>query len=188
MTGIEPNSIALNNKETLNMICSADTLGIPEFEGKFVRSIILETKPTDFEDLIKISGLSHGTDVWENNAQDLIKNGTATLKEVIGCRDDIMNYLISLGMEKHMAYLIMEYVRKGKAKNNQNEIWDDYKSVMKKYNVPDWYIKSCEKIKYMFPKSHAVGYVINNFRIAWYKLHYPQEFNETISEFADDTE
>lgn len=168
------------------MICSADTSGIPEFETELARNIILETHPTTFDDLVKISGLSHGTDTWENNVQDLIKNGTAMLKEVIGCRDDIFNYLISLGIDDETAFRIMEFVRKGKSrKENWQYEWNEFVKIMQEHNVPKWYIKSCEKIRYMFPKAHAVGYVINSFRIGWYKAHYRKEFNEVINKYEE---
>lgn len=173
LTGIDPTSIPLDDEETLNMICSADTSGIPEFEKEFARNIILETHPTTFEDLIKIIGLVKGTDTWENNAKDLIKKGTATLKEIIACRDDIMNYLILIGIDDKTAFDIMEFVRKGRAsKDRWLDKWTEYKEIMKKYNVPTWYIKSCEKIIYLFPKAHCVSDMINDFRIAWYKVHY----------------
>ena len=184
LTGIAPTSIPLDDEETLNMICSADTLGIPEFESEFVRNIILETHPTTFDDLVKISGLSHGSDVWENNAQDLIKSETATLSEVISCRDDIMNYLVSVGIDDKTAFIIMEFVRRGKAsKDKWVKEWYRFVKIMQEHNVPNWYIESCEKIKYLFPRAHAVGYVINSFRIGWYKAHYQNEFNRAIKEF-----
>lgn len=186
LTGIDPISISLDDKETLNMICSADTTGIPEFENEFVRNIILETHPTTFEDLVRILGLVKGTDTWEDNAQDLIKNGTATLKEVITTRDDIMNYLISIGIDDETAFKIMEFVRKGRArKENWQVEWEKFVRIMQEHNVSDWYIKSCEKISYLFPKAHSVGYVINYFRIGWYKTHYPQEFEKTMKEFKE---
>lgn len=181
LTGIEPTSISLDDEETLNMICSADTTGIPEFETERARNIILETHSSNFYDLIKILGLLHGTDVWENNAQDLIKNGTATLKEVIACRDDIMNYLTSVGIANETAFRIMGFVCRGKSsKEKWATEWKEFAEIMQEHNVPDWYIKSCKKIKYMFPKAHEVGYVINSYRIAWYKVHYKKEFDEVI--------
>lgn len=184
LTGINPTTIDLEDRKTMKMICSADTLGIPEFETNLVRNIILETKPTTFEELIKILGLSHSTGAWKNNAQDLIKNEIATLKEVIACRDDIMNYLTSIGIEPKVAFEIMEIVRKGKTlKDTEN--WKRYKDIMRKYNVPEWYIKSCEKILYLFPKGHSTSYAINGFRIAWYKVHYPKEFKATYTSTTD---
>lgn len=181
ITGIEPTSISLEDVETLQMICSSDTIGIPEFESEFIRNIILETNPSTFEDLIKVLGLANGTYTWEENAQNLIKNGIATLKEVIACRDDIFNYLVEKGIESEISYNIMEYIRKGSARRKINETtWKGYKKIMKNHNVPNWYIKSCEKISYLFTKAHATGYLINYFRIAWYKVHYPKAFNEII--------
>lgn len=180
LTGIEPTTIDLEDKDTMEMICTANTLAIPEFGTKFVRNIILETKPTTFNDLIKISGLAHGTNVWKNNAEDLIKSGIATLKEIIAFRDDIMNDLIQVGIESKIAFEIMEKVRGGKGLSKEQE------DLMRKNNVPDWYIESCKKIMYMFPKAHATSYVINDFRMAWYKVHYPEAFYKVYFETIDD--
>lgn len=134
--------------------------------------MLVDTKPTTFDELIRISGLSHGTDVWLGNAQSLIEAGTVTLTEAICCRDDIMIYLIKKGLPPNPAFKIMETVRKGKALKDPAK-WEEYKNLMKEHEVPDWYIKSCEKIKYMFPKAHAAAYVTNAFRIAWFKVHQP---------------
>ena len=134
--------------------------------------MLVETKPSTFNELISISGLSHGTDVWLNNAQDLIHKGIVTLNDAICCRDDIMIYLIKKGLPPNPAFKIMETVRKGKALKDP-EKWAEYVSLMKEHDVPDWYIKSCETIKYMFPKAHAAAYVTNAFRIAWFKVHEP---------------
>lgn len=181
-TGVNPKNISLDDKETMKLIKSANTLGISELGTKFVRNMILENKPESFEDLVKISALSHGTDVWNNNAQDLIKNGTAGLKEVIACRDDIMNYLMELEIEKEIAFKIMETVRRGKPARKREEKWPNYVELMKKYGVPDWYIKSCEKIRYLFPRAHAINYVLNSFRIAYYKTNYPEAFYKVYFE------
>ena len=134
--------------------------------------MLVDTKPTTFDELIRISGLSHGTDVWLGNAQSLIEAGTVTLQDAICCRDDIMIYLIKQGLPPNPAFKIMETVRKGKALKDPAK-WEEYKNLMKEHDVPDWYIKSCEKIKYMFPKAHAAAYVTNAFRIAWFKVHQP---------------
>ena len=134
--------------------------------------MLVDTKPTTFDELIRISGLSHGTDVWLGNAQSLIEAGTVTLQDSICCRDDIMIYLIKQGLPPNPAFKIMETVRKGKALKDPAK-WEEFKAIMKEHDVPDWYIKSCEKIKYMFPKAHAAAYVTNAFRIAWFKVHQP---------------
>lgn len=137
--------------------------------------MLVDTKPTTFDELIRISGLSHGTDVWLGNAQTLIEEGTTTLQNSICCRDDIMIYLIKKGVPPNPAFKIMETVRKGKALKDK-EKWAQNVELMKEHDVPDWYIKSCEKIKYMFPKAHAAAYVTNAFRIAWFKVHQPKAY------------
>lgn len=186
ITGIDPTKIQLDDKETMSIFSSTKALGvtpeqihsevgsfgIPEFGTKFVRGMLVDTRPTTFDELIRISGLSHGTDVWLGNAQSLIEAGTVTLQDAICCRDDIMIYLIKMGLPPNPAFKIMETVRKGKALKDPAK-WEEYKNMMKEHNVPDWYIKSCEKIKYMFPKAHAAAYVTNAFRIAWFKVHQP---------------
>ena len=187
ITGIDPTKVPLDDKETMSIFSSTDALGVtpnqihsevgsfgvPEFGTKFVRGMLIETKPTTFDELIRISGLSHGTDVWLGNAQSLIEQGTVTLQDAICCRDDIMIYLIKQGLEPNPAFKIMESVRKGKVAKGKEPKWEEYKNMMKEKGVPDWYIKSCEKIKYMFPKAHAAAYVTNAFRIAWFKVHKP---------------
>ncbi len=189
ITGVDPKKIPLDDKETMAIFSSTKTLGlepeqinsevgtfgIPEFGTKFVRGMLLETRPTTFEELIRISGLSHGTDVWLNNAQDLIQKGTCTLSDAICTRDDIMIYLIDKGLPPNSAFKIMETVRKGKALKDK-EKWAEYKSLMQEHDVPDWYIESCEKIKYMFPKAHAAAYVTMAFRIAWFKVHIKEAY------------
>ncbi len=181
--------VPLDDKETMSIftstkalgvtseqiMCNTGTLGIPEFGTPFTVSMVEETKPTTFSELIKISGLSHGTDVWLGNAQDLIKNNVVPFKEVIGCRDDIMVYLMYKGVEPIKAFKIMEFVRKGKASKDK-ETWAKHKETMENAGIEKWFIDSCEKIKYMFPKAHAAAYVISAFRIAWYKVHMPVYF------------
>ena len=156
-------------------MCPTGTLGIPEFGTPFTIGMVAETKPTTFAELIKISGLSHGTDVWLGNAQELIKNNIVPFKDVIGCRDDIMVYLMYHGVKPIKAFKIMEFVRKGKA-SKEPDAWKDHKQTMIDAGIDEWFINSCEKIKYMFPKAHAAAYVISAFRIAWYKVHMPVYF------------
>ena len=187
LTGIDPLEIPLDSKEVMSLFkdtsalgitpadiggCKLGALGIPEFGTDFAMQMLIDTKPQYFSDLVRIAGLSHGTDVWLGNAQSLIEAGTVTLQDSICCRDDIMIYLIKQGLPPNPAFKIMETVRKGKALKDPAK-WEEYKTLMKEHNVPEWYIKSCEKIKYMFPKAHAAAYVTNAFRIAWFKVHQP---------------
>ena len=186
LTGTDILKVPLDDKETMSIftstkalgvtneqiMCPTGTLGIPEFGTPFTIGMVEETKPTTFSELIKISGLSHGTDVWLGNAQELIKNNIVPFKEVIGCRDDIMVYLMYHGVEPIKAFKIMEFVRKGKA-SKEPDAWKGHVETMEKAGIEKWYIDSCAKIKYMFPKAHAAAYVISAFRIAWYKVHMP---------------
>ena len=178
--------IPLDDKETMKIFLSPEplgvtpeqimndtgTLGIPEFGTPFTLQLVKETKPKTFAELVKISGLSHGTDVWNGNAKDLIDNGIVPFSEVIGCRDDIMVYLMYNGLTPLKAFKIMEFVRKGKA-SKEPEQWGEYVKEMREAGIEEWYINSCAKIKYMFPKAHAVAYVINAFRLAYVKVHMP---------------
>lgn len=188
LTGVNAISIRLDDALTLSLFSSPEalgvtpedinsktgTFGVPEFGTKFVRQMLEDTLPKGFSDLVRISGLSHGTDVWLNNAQELVRGGTASISEIIACRDDIMVYLIYKGLEPSVAFKIMESVRKGKGLKPEDM------ELMRSNSVPDWYIESCQRIKYMFPKAHAVAYVTMAFRIAWFKLYYPEAFYATF--------
>ena len=166
---LSPKPLGVTSEE---IMCDTGTLGIPEFGTPFTVGLVKDTKPTTFAELIKISGLSHGTDVWLGNAQELIKNNIVPFKEVIGCRDDIMVYLMNKGMKPIRAFKIMEFVRKGKASKDP-DTWAEFEKEMREAGIDEWYIDSCRKIKYMFPKAHATAYVMSAFRIAYYKVHYP---------------
>lgn len=187
LTGIDAKTIPIGDPDTMEIFnsteplnikpedinCEIGSFAIPEFGTRFVRQMLLDTKPKTVAELIRISGLSHGTDVWLNNAQDLVRNKTANLSQVICTRDDIMLYLLDKGLPPKTAFKIMEDVRKGKG------LKPDYEETMKEFDVPEWYINSCKKIKYMFPKAHAAAYVMMAFRIAYFKVHYPKEFYAT---------
>ena len=184
ITGINAQEIPLDDKDTMSIFITSKVLGyendpilgvpgtvaIPEFGTSFTRGMLVDTKPTQFDTLIRLSGFSHGTDVWLGNAKDLILSGTATVGQAIGCRDDIMLYLIKCGMPEKRAFKIMEAVRKGRG------LPEGAEEEMVAHGVPDWYIGSCKKIKYLFPKAHAAAYVMMAFRIAWFKVHYPLAF------------
>ena len=157
------------------IIGKTGTIGIPEFGTGFTRQMLVETQPRQFDTLVRLSGFSHGTDVWAGNIRDLIVNGIATVNETVGCRDDIMLYLIAKGMEPSLAFKTMEAVRKGKVKKS-GQFPGDAEKQMRDLGVPDWYIESCRKIAYLFPKAHAVAYVMMAFRIAWFKVHKPLAF------------
>ena len=186
LSGMDITKVPLDDKATMGIFLSPEplgvtkeqimnptgTLGIPEFGTNFTISMVAETKPTTFAELIKLSGLSHGTDVWLGNAQDLIKNNVVPFKDVIGCRDDIMVYLMYQGLEPIRAFKIMEFVRKGKASKDP-ETWAGMEKEMRDAGIEEWFIDSCRKIKYMFPKAHATAYVTSAFRIAYFKVHHP---------------
>ncbi len=184
MTGVDAKTIPLDDKDTMSIFTSSKVLGyeddkllgptgavaIPEFNTRFTRGMLMDTMPTRFDTLLRLSGFSHGTDVWLGNAKDLILSKTATVDQAIGCRDDIMLYLISCGMPEKRSFKIMEAVRKGRG------LPEGAEEEMRAAGVPDWYIGSCKKIKYLFPKAHAVAYVMMAFRIAWFKVHHPLAF------------
>ena len=192
LTGVNAREIPLDDPDTMSIFISSKVLGyendeilgptgavaIPEFNTRFTRQMLVDTQPTNFNTLVRLSGFSHGTDVWLGNARELIVSGTATVLETVGCRDDIMLYLISMGLDPKMSFKIMEAVRKGKVKKKGFE--DGWEAAMREHNVPDWYIDSLAKIGYLFPKAHAVAYVTMAFRIAWFKVHKPLAFYATF--------
>ena len=192
LTGVNARAIPLDDPDTMSIFTSSRVLGfendeilgptgavaIPEFNTRFTRGMLMDTQPRDFNTLVRLSGFSHGTDVWLGNAQELIVSGTASVLETVGCRDDIMLYLISMGLDPKMSFKIMEAVRKGKVKKGGfQEGWEE---AMRDHQVPDWYIGSLAKIGYLFPKAHAVAYVMMAFRIAWFKVHRPLAFYATF--------
>ena len=188
LTGRDPLTIPLDGKDVMSLFQNTDALGItpeqiggtklgalgiPEFGTDFAMQMVIEAKPQAFSDLVRISGLSHGTNVWLGNAQDLIMSGTATISTAICTRDDIMTYLIQMGVESEKSFKIMEAVRKGMVAKKKCAQWDEWKADMLAHDVPQWYVESCQKIEYMFPKAHAAAYVMMAWRIAYCKIHYP---------------
>ncbi len=194
LTGVNARAIPLDDPDTMSIFISSKVLGyendevlgptgavaIPEFNTRFTRQMLVDTQPKDFNTLLRLSGFSHGTDVWLGNAKDLIVSGTASVLETVGCRDDIMLYLISMGLDPKMSFKIMEAVRKGKVKGGKAGDWPMWVEEMRKHDVPEWYIESLAKIGYLFPKAHAVAYVMMAFRIAWFKVHEPLAFYATF--------
>ena len=187
LTGLDAKTIPLDDKDVMSLFHNTEalgikpedigtklgTLGIPEFGTDFAMQMLIDAAPKAFSDLVRIAGLSHGTDVWLGNAQTLIAEGVCELSSAICTRDDIMTYLIYRGLEPGLAFNIMEKVRKGIVAKGKCDKWDEWKEEMRKHDVPEWYMESCEKIKYMFPKAHAVAYVMMGWRVAYYKIKYP---------------
>lgn len=184
VTGVAPSDISLDDKETLMLLVSGDTIGIPEFQNRFMRRMIEKSKPSCLADLIKLSGLSHGTGTWKENAEDLIESGTVSLSEVIALRDDVMQFLMKKGIDRTDAYKYMKLVITGRIGTRRNI--EDWEYVFKSYGIDDWYIKSARKIKYLFPKAHAATYTALSFRIAWYKTHYPNHFYTVMLNHLDE--
>ncbi|MBP3256147.1 MAG: PHP domain-containing protein [Clostridia bacterium] len=206
ITKVNSKTIKLDDKETLELFLHANdqnynnsTRGIPEFKTKFVRNMLEITKPKDFNDLVCISALSHGTDTWYYNAEKNIRDGSKKVSETISNREDLYNYLVDKGIDKDKAYDITEFIRKGNTSRGRsrwqnirdkykeyNEKWAEYKKIMQEHEIPNWYIESAEKITYMFPKSHVIVYTMNSFKFAWYKVHYPEAFYKTYFKIASE--
>ena len=194
LTGIDAKTIPFDDPKTLSLFSSTEGIGltpeqlqgdqvaslaVPECGTKFVRGMLEDSRPQTFSDLVRISGFSHGTNVWLDNAQDLIKNGTCKLNEAISTRDDVMNFLIHRGMDRKHSFFVMENVRKGKGiekRNKQGQATTEFEAEMRENNIPEWFIESCKKISYLFPRAHAVAYVMMAFRIAWFKVYHPLAF------------
>ena len=195
VTGVDPTKVPINDPDVMQLFLSTQSLGVtpedigsetgtfavPEFGTSFVRKMLMDTKPTTIGELIRISGLSHGTNVWTNNAQILVEKGICSLKNAICCRDDIMIYLMHRNLPPARAFTIMEQVRKGKKLKPQDE------EEMREHEVPEWYIESCNKIQYMFPKAHAAAYVMMSLRVAYFKVHYPIAFYQCYYTVRADT-
>jgi len=190
MTGEDAKLISFSDPDTMSIFTSpaalglpdddpiigkTGSIGVPEFGTPFTRQMLTDTQPSRFSTLVRLSGFSHGTDVWAGNIRDLVVNKIADVNETVSCRDDIMLYLISVGMQPSLAFKVMEDVRKGKVKRS-GKFPGDAEEQMRAFKVPDWYIESCRKIAYLFPKAHAVAYVMMAFRIAWFKVHRPLAF------------
>lgn len=206
ITNINSNTIDLNDKETLDLFLHANekslnnsTKGISEFGSEFACNILEIVKPRNFNDLVCISALSHGTNTWKYNAESLIKNEGIKVDKVISNRADVFNFLLEKGIDKETAFQITEFIRKGKLTRGRsqwqnisdkykkvNEQWAKYRKIMEEHNIPEWYINSAEKIRYLFPKSHAIGYTMNAFKIAWYKVHYPDAFYKAYFKIKSD--
>ena len=191
LTGLDATTIRLDDPDVMALFHGTESLhitpedingiplgslGVPEFGTDFAMQMLIDANPQNFSDLVRIAGLAHGTDVWLGNAQELIKSGQCTISTAICCRDDIMVYLIHMGLESGTAFQIMENVRKGNVAKGKCAKWEEWKEDMKAHGVPDWYIWSCQKIKYMFPKAHAAAYVMMAWRIAYFKVNYPLQY------------
>lgn len=191
LTGVDPRNISIDDEAVMEMFKSHDNkmpecAGIPEFTSDVALKVLEKIKPQSFDDLVKYACLVHGTDTWYENAETLIDEENLTIKEVIGSRDDVYDTLLKYDIDNETAYKIADYVRKGLVKRGRVKEWQEFRELMQQKGVPEWFVWSCERISYMFPRAHAYAYILSSFRLAWYKLHYPAEFNKVMEAIRDD--